>query len=233
METRKAIWHRQEIPIADYLMSKKDDLLSELMRDYNSLEQAASALGHPTFDRPDHDVNPDAYTNLVQTRVEGKNYFRPKMDSWKGIAFKYTLLDKKNNIRREVSEDHEFARRFPTAFNLIKEFGDDCPIAQYSILAPNSSIFRHTGPENREGKYIRIHIPLIVPEGDVFLEVNGEEVTWEDLFGFNNQYAHSAHNLTDQWRMIFLIDIDRIRAGLEPGSPYDPKYRPRPFMRKL
>ena len=115
----------------------------------------------------------------------------------------------------------------------MQEYGDDCPILNYSILAPRSAILRHTGPENRSGRFIRIHIPLIVPEGDVFLEVDGEEVTWKDLFGFNNQYAHSAYNLTDEWRLIFLIDIDRQRAGLPPGEPYNPRYVPKPHMRRV
>ena len=233
MQKRKVIWSRSEIPIGDYLMSKQDNLRSEFMANYSSLKEAATDIGHPTFDRPDHSTAPTAYSNLVQTREEGKNYFRPKLDAWRGVAFKYTLVDKDNNIKRELDEDHEFAKRFPTAYNLMKELGEDCPIAEYSILAPNSAIFRHTGPENREGKFIRIHIPLIIPAGDVFLEVDGEEVTWADLFGFNNQYAHSAYNLTNEWRMIFLIDVERTRAGLPPGEPYNPRYTPRPFMRRL
>lgn len=233
MFKRKAIWKREEIPIGDYLMSKQDNLLREFLNGYSSLQEAAEDIGHPTFDRPDHNTAPSTYTNLVQTRSPESRFFRPKLDSWRGVALKYTLIDKKNNIKREVSEDHEFAKRFPTAYNLIKEFGDDCPIAEYSILAPNTSIFRHTGPENREGKFIRIHIPLVIPPGDVFLEVDSEEVQWTDLFGFNNQFMHSAYNLTDQWRMIFLIDIERTRAGLEPGEPYDPRYVPRPLMRRI
>jgi aspartyl/asparaginyl beta-hydroxylase (cupin superfamily) len=103
----------------------------------------------------------------------------------------------------------------------MHEYGDDCPIANYSILAPNSVINRHTGIENRSGEFIRIHIPLIVPQGEIFFEVYGEEVRWDDIFAFNNQFVHSAHNYTDQYRLCFLIDIRRTRAGLPPGVPYD------------
>ncbi len=230
MFTRKTIWHRNEIPIGDYLMSFQDKLREEFMEGFSSLEQAAMTLGHTTLDRPDHNVSKNTYDNLVQEKTDR---WRPNVDGWKNVPFKYTLKDAKNNIERGVNDSDSIVQKCPTAFNLMQEYGDDCPILNYSILAPKSAILRHTGPENRSGRFIRIHIPLIVPEGDVFLEVNGEEVTWKDLFGFNNQYAHSAYNLTDEWRLIFLIDIDRERAGLQPGEPYNPRYIPRPFMRRV
>ena len=103
-------------------------------------------------------------------------------------------------------------------------------------MAPNTVLHRHTGPENRTGEYIRIHIPLIIPEGDLFFEVNGEEIDWSDIFAFNNQLAHSAHNLSNEHRMIFLIDIRRSRVGLPPGEPFNPDRHlysmTQPFVRK-
>lgn len=230
MFRRKTIWHRDEIPIGDYLMSFQEDLRKEFMEGFDSLEQAAIELGHTTLDRPDHNVGRNTYNNLVQAKTDR---WRPATESWKNVAFKYTLKDAKNNIERRTEEDDPIVQRCPTAFKLMQEYGEDCPILNYSIIAPKSAILRHTGPENRSGRFIRIHIPLIVPEGDVFLEVDGEEVTWKDLFGFNNQYAHSAYNLTDEWRLIFLIDIDRERAGLPPGEPHNPRYIPKPHMRRV
>ena len=92
---------------------------------------------------------------------------------------------------------------------------------------------RHTGPENRNGKYVRIHIPLIIPEGDIFLEVNGEEVDWGDIFAFNNQLAHSSHNYSSEYRLIFLIDLEREFLGMPPGSVYDARLEKyaKPFLR--
>lgn len=230
MFRRKTIWHRDEILIGDYLMSFQDRLRQEFMEGFSTLEQAALELGHTTLDRPEHNVGKNTYDNLVQEKTDR---WRPNVEGWKNVPFKYTLKDAKNNIERGAKEGDFLAEKCPTAFNLMQEYGDDCPILNYSILAPRSAILRHTGPENRSGRFIRIHIPLIVPEGEVFLEVDGEEVTWKDLFGFNNQYAHSAYNLTDEWRLIFLIDIDRERAGLPPGEPYNPRYVPKPFMKRV
>lgn len=230
MFRRKTIWHRHEIPIGDYLMSFQENLRNEFIEGFASLEEAATLLGHTTLDRPNHNVEKNTYDNLVQVKTDK---WRPSLERWKNVAFKYTLKDAKNNIERITEEIDPIAQKCPTAFKLMQEYGEDCPILNYSIIAPKSAILRHTDPENRSGRFIRIHIPLIVPEGDVFLEVDGEEVTWKDLFGFNNQYAHSAYNLTNEWRLIFLIDIDRQRAGLPPGEPYNPRYIPKPHMRRV
>jgi hypothetical protein len=51
--------------------------------------------------------------------------------------------------------------------------------------------------------------------------VNGEFVTWDDIFCFDNQYVHSAYNYSDEWRLIFLIDFTRESIGIPPGLPYD------------
>ena len=67
----------------------------------------------------------------------------------------------------------------------------------------------------------------------MFLEASGEEVTWDDLWGFNNQHAHSAYNYSDEWRVIFMIDLDMENIQME----YQPVYNPeidlcnKPFVR--
>jgi hypothetical protein len=64
---------------------------------------------------------------------------------------------------------------------------------------------------------------LIVPEGDLFLEASGEEVTWDDIWGFNNQHSHSAYNNSDEWRVIFMIDLDMEHIGMIPCAPFNPE----------
>lgn len=137
------------------------------------------------------------------------------VDDWLTAPIKY-VFDTIN-----VFASPESAVHLKTAVKLVTEFQDDCPIANYSVIKPNSCIFRHTGPENRSGEFVRIHIPLIIPDGDVFFELGGEKIYWNDIFAFNNEIIHSAHNHTPNWRLIFLIDIRRSRIGLPPGRPYD------------
>jgi len=107
---------------------------------------------------------------------------------------------------------------YPTAYNLVKEFGDDCVLGCYSIFEPNTILYRHTGVENRDAKHIRIHIPLYVPEGDIGFEVEGEVVLWDDVFSFNNQKLHSGWNHTNERRLVFLLDLSRELCDL-PAAP--------------
>jgi hypothetical protein len=142
----------------------------------------------------------------------------PNIEMWKIKNFKYS---NENTGIYFVEKDPDIVKKYPTAMKLIDEYGDDCLFAAYSLLGPNSKINRHTDPENRNGEFIRIHIPLIVPKGKVYFEVLGEIVTWDDIFAFNNQFVHSAHNNTPDWRLCFVIDIRRSRIGLPPGIHYD------------
>jgi hypothetical protein len=75
---------------------------------------------------------------------------------------------------------------------------------------------------------------LIIPEGDIFLEVNGEKVDWSGLVGFNNQLAHSSWNLSNEYRLTFMIDLDREFIGMPPGSLYDDRLEKyaKPFNEK-
>jgi aspartyl/asparaginyl beta-hydroxylase (cupin superfamily) len=205
------IYRRSELPLADYLMSFQQALRDEFIGDNGTLENAVKFVKPSMSNRADI---PEAAKDYLVQNTDGT----PDMSKWLARTLKHEHKDK-NIFFKESSPD--MLARFPTAMKLIEEFGDDCPIANYSILAPNSVINRHTGVENRSGEFIRIHIPLIVPQGDIFFEVNDEVVHWDDIFAFNNQFVHSAHNRTNAWRVCFLIDIRRTRAGLPPGVNYD------------
>jgi hypothetical protein len=213
-ETHKKIYTREEIPIADYLMSFQDALTKEFLdyhNDFVSGEFEKGELSKFIYPLGDALSNPGA---------------------WKTTKVKYHFAHIQEDMRDETS------KFFPTSKRLTQEFGDDCPISFYSILEARSVIKRHTGPENRDGEFIRIHIPLIVPPGPIFFEVGGEVIDWSDIFGFDNQTIHSAHNYTDQRRLVYLIDIRRSRIGMPPGRPFDvvrdehmqPAFDPKPHI---
>ena len=67
----------------------------------------------------------------------------------------------------------------------------------------------HTDIENPLHDTIRIHIPLIIPEGDAELEAEGVKTKWTDLFAFDNGAMHSAYNKTNKRRLIYILDIKR------------------------
>jgi hypothetical protein len=229
----QAIYKRSEIPVADYLMSHQKALTDEFLADFGNLKDAIETRGVANLDRRQHGVPLEETASYIQTKSSVTNEYENNVESWKSIPFRYERHDNVIDSSYSLDENSEYAKKYPTAFKLTKEFGEHCPIANYSSMAPNSILHRHTGPENRSGKYIRIHIPLIIPKGDIFLEVNGEEVDWSDLFGFNNQLAHSSHNLSSEYRLIFLIDLDRVHIGMSPGKQYYPIYEKfaKPFIR--
>lgn len=217
MNEYKKIYTREDIPIADYLISFQKDLRDEFLAYHEDFVKGAFAKGEKSqFIYPINSIlsNPGA---------------------WKTTKVKYKFAHIADEMAAETSQ------YFPTSHKLTREFGDDCPISFYSILEAASVIKRHTGPENREGEFIRIHIPLIVPEGPIFFEVGGEVVYWDDIFGFDNQTIHSAHNYTIHRRLVYLIDIRRSRIGMPPGRLFDPErdenaypnFDPRPYIKKV
>jgi Aspartyl/Asparaginyl beta-hydroxylase len=210
------IFRRHEFKeVADYLMEHQQSLLDEFMDGFNSVEEAVNALSNPTIELATVSSVENFGSYLSQAKVNEE--YMPNEKAWQSSFIKYENPDR--GIHEPIKE---FLKpRFLTGQKLLSEFGDqDCMIANYSSLGPHSTIKRHTGNENRSGEFVRVHIPLVVPDGDVYFEVAGEEIDWSDIFCFNNQYMHSAYNNTDQWRLCFLIDLRRTRIGLPEGTPF-------------
>tara|TARA_B100000085_G_scaffold96474_1_gene87536 strand:+ start:1218 stop:2039 length:822 start_codon:yes stop_codon:yes gene_type:complete len=216
----------------DYLMSFKDELIKDFFAEYDSIEDClnkgtTSAMGaiYKNLNKSKEGVGKAEDLKGVSKNGEWD------LDAWRVLVVKYhnpniagpgsdpnyqnELLDRKRRM------DGYNVDKFKTMKGIGERYGDICPILEYSILPANSIIERHIGIENKEGKHIRIHIPLIVPKGDIFFEANGEEVDWSQPWGFNNQYMHSAHNNTDEHRLIMLIDLERQYCGIPPA----PKFR--------
>jgi hypothetical protein len=200
----KNIFYRQELPVADQLMSYRDALLSEFLAYHTDFFDGDFSKGSP-----------------VESKYGVTDYITNTND-WRATNIKYSRDDKIHYI----SDDE--AEFFPTAMRIVNYLGDDCPVCTYSVMEPQTIIKRHVGPDhyfqdganNRQVEFLRIHMPLIIPDGDVYFEVAGEEVRWTDIFAFDNQRLHSAYNLTDQRRLVFIIDIRRSRIGMPAGEYY-------------
>ena len=195
----ETIYRRDSFPReADFILSFKDRLRDEFL------------LYHPDF----IDGLFEKGIPVDQITINGASQFATP-SAWKTTPIKYQY-DTKN-----VTIDSEVAQFFDAAISLTNYYGDDCCVSGYSIIESNSTINRHIDIENETGEYVRVHLPLIIPDGEVFLEVAGEIVYWNDIFAFNHQIAHSAYNCTPHRRLIFLMDIRRSRLGLPPGQPYN------------
>jgi hypothetical protein len=215
----KAYWLREEIPVADELMALAPKLRDEFLAYHTEFFD----LSVPTKLKPYRNKDAD-----VTTSMSG-------LEAWLTEGVKYTWEEKQHYSNRHLEFGGLVQRYFPTACSLTRKYGSDCPISAYSCIEPGESILRHTGVENRDNEYLRIHIPLIIPEGDVFFECEGVEIDWEDLWAFDNQLIHSAHNFSQGRRLIYMIDLSRRLLGLPPGEKYDPRREQtaRPFVRGL
>jgi hypothetical protein len=47
------------------------------------------------------------------------------------------------------------------------------------------------------------------------------EIDWQDLWAFDNQLTHSAHNYADHRRLIYMFDLRRDKIGLPVGKKYN------------
>ena len=219
----KKIWRGNEIPVAEHLMSFQEALRNEFLEGEETVESACLRFATDNLDLRHFGVPLEETIKGIESKDPETGQFKRNIGGWKGVQFKYGRHDDMIDFQFQRTENDRIAKRYPTAYKLVQSYGNFCPIASYSILAPNTILHRHSGPENRDGKYIRIHIPLIVPEGDIFLEASGEEVTWDDIWGFNNQHSHSAYNTSNEWRVVFMIDLDMEHIGMQYVPPHDPE----------
>jgi hypothetical protein len=200
----KTIYRGKELPYVDYFESKKADLTKEFLAQY------------PEF----YTTDPLRDLPMLQNKITAALGSSSTPNSpWELLQIKGTYFGEPPYYGSQSID--ESRAKFPTAMNIIDYFGPDVVRSiSYSVLEPHSTIARHWDVENREGKFIRVHIPLIVPSGDLGIEVNGEIIEWSEPFAFNNLLLHSAWNFTNHRRLIIISDLKRSYLGLPDEPPW-------------
>jgi len=192
----KNVYRGNEIKFANLFRATASSLLAEFYR------------AHPDFQSGEKFSSVPYYQNPT-----GQNFkLYSEVDAWKVSGIKHYSFGL-------IAQNRD---KYPTAFELTEAFGVECQMAGYSIVESNSIIYRHTDIENRDAKFIRIHVPLYVPKGEIGAEVEGEVVRWDDVWGFNNQKLHSVWNKTPERRLVFLIDLSRKICELPPAPAWFP-----------
>lgn len=190
----QSIWYRNEIRIADELMELAPKLRDEFLEYHKDF--------HTTF----KGGTSYAATNPLAILDEKEK------NDWKVEGLRYALPEQR--IEQNFFLEPRVRSIFPTASSLTQKYIQHCGCSGYSILDPGGVITRHVDIENYLRKTVRIHIPLIIPEGDVYLEVRGVELDWSNLFAFDNGDWHSAYNKTEKRRLVYIIDISRSFLGI-------------------
>jgi aspartyl/asparaginyl beta-hydroxylase (cupin superfamily) len=80
--------------------------------------------------------------------------------------------------------------------------------AELSVLAPGAELRLHKAGNRC---FLRMHLGIIVPKGDVCLELEGERLEWKEgkVMIFDDFYPHTAWNRTEQTRVILMVDLFR------------------------
>ena len=214
---KKPIYKKSDVPYFNYLNTLAEDLRKDFIKEHPTYTDVTKPIDGLELARPP-----------TEGAAEMTAYAVSQPDAWMSAWCRY-----QSNPMGPAYFNEERIKKYPTIAKIIKELSSELGIIVYSSMEKYSVIGRHTDPENRENKFLRVHIPLITPKGDVFIEINGEETDYSDVFGFNNQYVHSAHNYTPDRRLILLIDIRRDFLGLPSADPYDPETEKtvKPFKR--
>ena len=96
--------------------------------------------------------------------------------------------------------------KFPKTFNILKPF--NLSKFAFAKLGGNNRNELHVDstPDN---PMIRIHLPLIVPKGDIFLEVNGERLKWREgkCLVLDTSLPHTFWNYTGKERINLLLSL--------------------------
>jgi ornithine lipid ester-linked acyl 2-hydroxylase len=97
-------------------------------------------------------------------------------------------------------------REFPFLDSLVRQI-PGMMLAQVAVLKPQTRVRPHIGETSA---LIRYHLPLVVPgtAPDLGMRVGAETRCWEEgkVFALNIAYRHEAWNLTDQPRIIVVVD---------------------------
>ena len=108
----------------------------------------------------------------------------------------------------------EAKEKYPTLNKLVENLGDVCRSAGYSILEPGGNVITHTDTEEDHENYVIVHVPLIVPEGDIGFMENDYKGKWVegDSFILDVESPHSIWNYTNQARVVILLELKKASA---------------------
>ena len=83
---------------------------------------------------------------------------------------------------------------------------EHAPEVCFSVLTPGSHILPHRGVTNTR---VVTHLPLVVPQGDLELNVSGEPMHWHEgrCFSFDDTFEHEAWNRSGETRVVLLFDV--------------------------
>lgn len=112
----------------------------------------------------------------------------------------------------------ENIRRCPRTSKLVATWFPTHAAAGFSVLQAGAEIRPHQG---YQGEFLRCHLGLVVPPGDVALRVEDEQRPWlpGGVLVFDDRLWHEAWNRTAHERAVLLVDfIPQVTQGDDARS---------------
>lgn len=130
--------------------------------------------------------------------------------TWK-VLFLYTMPEGK--------PIDAVVQRCPFTASLVRDHIPQHGVVTFSVLHPGTRLEPHHGHPGWE--FLRAHLALKVPAGDCALKVGDEVRRWQTgrVLVFDDQALHEAWNLTDEPRVVLLIDFLADQKRPVPISP--------------
>lgn len=130
--------------------------------------------------------------------------------SWTVFPLCYTFPANDVTQRKFIDKTCAFV---PATTALLRGIGPSLRTALFSRLDPNTKLGTHTGWADLANHVIRVHIPLIVPRGDVCgTWVDGCVETQDvgSIICFDDSKVHRAFNYSQtEERVVLIVDLER------------------------
>lgn len=130
-----------------------------------------------------------------------KQAFQGQADEWKVIWVRF--LDRWG----------QKADQLPTLKKIVEQY-PEIILLHVSVMAPGTILPEHEGISK---SVIRYHLPIQIPEGDVYLRLNGHKIKWVERQGivFDDCLPHSVTMKPnyDQYRILIFADLPRKFEG--------------------
>jgi hypothetical protein len=146
----------------------------------------------------------------IKAEVEG--FYNVRRDEFRTNFVPYALDMtgwKTLNLYSYFFQRRQNRRRFPTLDAVVRQI-PGMALCQVAVLEPNTVVRGHFGDSNI---VMRHHLGLVIPAGlpDVGIRVEREDKAWKEgeVFAILIARRHKAWNLTDQHRIIVVVDVIR------------------------
>ena len=108
----------------------------------------------------------------------------------------------------DMNQTEDGRQSFPLLSSLVRPLMDEKLARKcfFAVMRAGSRLANHCGGTNL---YLRMHLGVVIPDGDLGLRVGGAVRRWREgeIILFDDSFGHEAWNLSDRDRHVLLLRI--------------------------